>query len=46
MSEMKNDITMLNMNFPIRAIEAGKLKIDDVRKQRNLKSNLFVFMFF
>ncbi|KAL9697163.1 hypothetical protein quinque_000604 [Culex quinquefasciatus] len=30
-SEIKNDIAMLNMNFPIRAIIAGKLKKDDER---------------
>ncbi|XP_021700285.1 Bardet-Biedl syndrome 2 protein homolog isoform X2 [Aedes aegypti] len=30
-SEIKNDIAMLNMNFPIRAIVAGKLKKDDDR---------------
>lgn len=30
-SEIKNDIAMLNMNFPIRAIIAGKLKRDDDR---------------
>ncbi|XP_055599661.1 Bardet-Biedl syndrome 2 protein homolog [Uranotaenia lowii] len=30
-SEIKNDIAMLNMNFPIRAIIAGKLKKDDDR---------------
>ncbi|XP_058445641.1 Bardet-Biedl syndrome 2 protein homolog [Malaya genurostris] len=30
-SEIKNDIAMLNMNFPIRGIVAGKLKGDDER---------------
>ncbi|XP_058820189.1 Bardet-Biedl syndrome 2 protein homolog isoform X1 [Topomyia yanbarensis] len=30
-SEIKNDIAMLNMNFPIRAIVAGKLQGDDER---------------
>ncbi|XP_050077103.1 Bardet-Biedl syndrome 2 protein homolog [Anopheles maculipalpis] len=30
-SEIKNDIALLNMNFPIRAIVAGRLKKDDER---------------
>ncbi|XP_058060313.1 Bardet-Biedl syndrome 2 protein homolog [Anopheles bellator] len=30
-SEIKNDFALLNMNFPIRAIVAGRLKKDDER---------------